>query len=104
MTIRAIVLVIMGIVIQSAEASSANRSFYDAAIQSAKKCASGKSGQLVLSCYIKAMPSKCEDIVLDMFHDRANRLKHRRKLYSCVASCADAGFFSKHFGKCSSEL
>ncbi|MGL4579664.1 MAG: hypothetical protein ACRCVP_12305 [Shewanella xiamenensis] len=89
----------------TALAQNLEREAYDQVVANAKKCSEGViSGQKRINCWVKAAPEKCENIVLDMFHDRMNRLKHRKKLYSCVATCVDAGFLSRKFGQCSTSL
>ena len=86
-------------------ADNGERVLYQKLVDNANACSENVvSGQQRINCWVKAAPEKCESIVLDMFHDRKNMTKHRRKLYSCVASCVDPGFVSKIFGRCSSSL
>jgi hypothetical protein len=69
----------------------------------AQECNANKSGSEVSSCMIKATPKKCQPQMI-YFLSREDKDEARRALYFCVASCADAGFWSTRFGECSREL
>lgn len=87
------------------QANDVEKEAYNRVVESAKTCSEQvSSGQSKINCWVKAAPAKCGSIVLDMFHDRKNRIQHRNKLYSCIATCVDAGFISRNFGQCSSDL
>lgn len=75
---------------------------FQTVMENAKRCAAGKSGSEVSSCYVKATPAKCESQVYEYLARRGDRPQHA--WYFCVASCADAGFWSQSFGDCAREI
>ena len=79
--------------------------FYREVLAVARGCAEGKSGSAVVSCYVRASPQKCETEVYEaMTRQGQARSSARRAWAFCVASCLDAGLWSRSFGECSREL
>lgn len=80
-------------------------SFFREVTAVSQKCASGKTTSEAISCYVRAAPKKCESKVHDVFAQRDEaRQAAQRALYFCVASCLDAGFFSRTLGECARDL
>ena len=80
-------------------------SFQTTVIENVKRCLAGKPESDVISCYVKAMPAKCETQVYEFFARRGdNKSEARRALFFCVASCAKVGFWSRSFGDCAREI
>ena len=70
-----------------------------------RQCAQGKSGSQVISCYVKASPRKCEPQVYEAFTKSDEAQSEARRAWAyCVASCIDAGFWSRSLGECTREL
>ncbi|MDP1635500.1 MAG: hypothetical protein Q8L69_12570 [Gallionellaceae bacterium] len=69
-----------------------------------KECAEGKSGTEVVSCYVKATPSKCQSQVYRVFSRFENKMEARRAWYLCISTCADAGFWSRKYGECARDF
>lgn len=67
-----------------------------------RECEAGKTGSEVVSCYVKASPSKCESYVYEVYSRRNNAARQAWRL--CVAMCADAGLWSRTYGECSRDL
>lgn len=73
-------------------------------INAGKQCASENTGTQVISCFARASPKKCESIVYAHFANLAGGHEYTPAWAYCVASCADAGAWSRNFGECSREL
>lgn len=77
---------------------------FNEVLKVADQCATNKSGTQVISCYVKASPKKCESVVLSHFVGLNAGQQYTPAWYFCVASCVDAGVWSRTFGECSREL
>jgi hypothetical protein len=86
-----------------AHSEDRGKQLFDEVVGKAKECAAGKSGSEVSNCYIRATPKKCQPHVINLL-SREEKDEARRAWYLCIASCADAGFWSANFGECSREL
>lgn len=67
-----------------------------------RECEAGKTGSEVVSCYVKASPSKCESYIYEVYSRRNNAARQAWRL--CVATCADAGLWSRTYGECARDL
>lgn len=65
-------------------------------IAKAKKCSEGKSGSARSNCFIEATPKKCQPLVIN-FLSREEKDEAKRAWFFCIASCGDAGVWSKTF-------
>lgn len=55
-------------------------------------------------CYIKAAPHKCENEMIEFLSSAVElRDNAQRKLFICIATCAEASIYSRTFGECSRE-
>lgn len=83
----------------TAIAQDKGRELFQTVLENARQCVS-KSRSEIIACYVKATPAKCESLVYE-FLDNRRRL---RPWYFCVASCADAGYWSRTFGDCARDI
>jgi hypothetical protein len=74
--------------------------YNDCILKNAKEGANIGASQLIAqACRYKAIPKKCRALpdavgLLDPFHPPSERAK-------CVAACKSEGYYSRHFGECS---
>jgi len=89
----------------TATAQDKGLELHQTVIENAQRCAADKSGSEVISCYVKATPAKCESQVFQYFARRGDDKSEAGHAWRiCVASCADAGFWSRSFGDCARDI
>jgi hypothetical protein len=98
----ALLLLLLG---YSAVAHSDDRGWqlWKEVIDKAVECATDKAGSEFYTCYINATPKKCQPYVIDYISGGKTE-EAKRAWCLCVASCANVGFWSEHFGECSRQL
>jgi len=86
-----------------ASADDEGKQLAEQIIKNAQACAVGKSGSDVPNCYIDATPERCRPQMME-YLAREDKEAAKRTWYVCVASCANAGVWSKTFGDCSRRV
>ena len=60
-----------------------------------------QSGGKAAECWSKATPAKCESLVYAALTEKGEKL---RAWYLCTSTCTNAGYWSRTFGNCRTEL
>ena len=60
-----------------------------------------RSGGKAAECWSKGSPAKCEYLVYAALTEKGDKYK---EWHLCASTCTSAGFWSRTFGECSTEL
>lgn len=106
MKILPIILLFMALAFSAIaiRAEDAGVALFREVIKVGRECAQKTTGPKKISCFAMASPKKCESIVYTHFGNLGEENESINPWVFCVASCADAGAWSRTFGDCSRSL
>ena len=73
---------------------------YVRSIRNAASLCQQNDGELA-ACWSKASPEKCKPLVYAALIEKGDKM---RAWYLCTTTCFDAGYWSRTFGECKTEL